>query len=82
MGTRRTTRQSDPERRMLLVAALQSNAGQAFRAGELKRVAGVPKSVVRGLLTAVDGVTVSDGPPYYFSWNRSGPSIQNRSLVP
>jgi len=56
-------KRSNFEKQAALIAALQAEPGRRFRASELKRVTGVSKSAVRGLLTAVDGVRLSEGRP-------------------
>ena len=61
-------KQTDSERRLLLVGALQAEPRRRFRASELKQLTGVSKSGVRALLTAVEGVTiVRDHDAWWFS---------------
>ena len=53
-------KESDSAKRAALIAALQAQPDHPLSPSELKQLTGVPKSAVRGLLTAVDGVHMSE----------------------
>lgn len=72
----RRRRVSESQDRAALLAALQGQPGQRFRASDLKRLTGVPKGRVRRLLDDVDGVSASlERGTFWFSWaEESAPS--------
>jgi hypothetical protein len=60
--------------RAALVAALKERSAHKFRAAKLKRLTGVPKNIVRGLLTRVKGIFISKKQGAY--WYSAGDAGQ------
>lgn len=56
---RRRAALPDDEAEALLLRALRDTPTQPLRASDLKRLTGVPKSRVRGILSGVSGVLIT-----------------------
>jgi hypothetical protein len=71
--TAKRRKRSAVKDRAALVAALKERSGHKFRAAKLKRFTGVPKNIVRGLLTGVKGIFISKKQgAYWYSAGAAG----------
>ena len=62
MSVKQRKRRDQTQDQQDLVQVLRENIGQPFSASELKYRTSVPKHLMRGLLTGVSDIAISEGP--------------------